>query len=560
MKGIKDTSTETFRQLLGNGLSYTVPKFQRDYSWTREQWDDLWQDIEAVRAGIDPAHYLGYLVLQTQNNKNYSIIDGQQRITTLCLLVLAVIKVLEDFVEEGIKPAENQQRVNSFRSSYIGYLDPVSLVAQNKLTLNRNNDDFYRQKLVTLQDLPKRGLKASEKLLKNCFEWFHGKVKSQFKTGEHLAEFLDEIVDKLFFTVIQVDDDLNAFRVFETLNARGVQLSSADLLKNYLFSIVDAEGSHSSEMREMESLWSNALNKLGGQRFPEFLRTYWNSHKKTVRKNDLFKAIRREVKTKVDAFNLIRDLDKSADLYIALRTPEDEFWSSHIEIRYKLRDLKLFQVRQPIAVLMAAYDNLSLDRFKTLLRSIVIVSFRYNIIGGFNANEQETVYNDIALKLRSGEAFDLNMLRTVYPADSSFKAEFSNAEFRKTSKNHKIAKYILAHLEKQQYSTNVDWISQDLTIEHILPDSESENWMDIDDQTFDRIVYRLGNLCLIERNLNQEAGVLGYSDKKAIYRKSRIASTASIPDKFDQWDENAVNSRQNELARLATGIWQLNIN
>ncbi len=433
MKGIQDTSSNTLRQLLGNGLRYNIPKFQRDYSWTNEQWDDLWQDIEAVRRGDEPAHYLGYLVLQTEDDKNYKVIDGQQRMTTLSLLIVTVIKVLQDLIDREIDPKNNAIRRDTFRNSYIGYLDPVTLVAVNKLTLNRNNDDFYRQKIVPLQTLPQRGLNSSEKLMRNCFNWFYNKIRKQFTTGESLASYLDEIIDKLFFTVITVNDELNAFRVFETLNARGVQLSSADLLKNYLFSVVDTQGSHESEIIEMESLWSKVISKLGNQKFPEFLRIYWNSKNKTVRKSELFKVIRRNISHKGDAFSLIRDLEHSADTYIALRNPDDELWIGEQDIMSLLEELKLFQVRQPIALLLAAYEELPITQFNRVLKAISIISFRYNIIGGLNPNEQEVVYNNAALKIRKGERFEEKMLESVYPKDNSFETEFSNMKIKKQS-------------------------------------------------------------------------------------------------------------------------------
>ncbi len=71
-----NTANQTYRQLMGNGLAYRVPRFQRDYSWTQDEWDDLWQDIQGVLAGGEPAHYMGYLVLQTQDNKAFHVIDG----------------------------------------------------------------------------------------------------------------------------------------------------------------------------------------------------------------------------------------------------------------------------------------------------------------------------------------------------------------------------------------------------------------------------------------------------------------------------------------------------
>ena len=84
-----NTANNTFRQLLGNGLSHHVPPFQRDYSWTDEEWDDIWQDmLNLSEPDGEPAHYMGYLVLQSSDSKRFAIIDGQQRLTTLSVLVL----------------------------------------------------------------------------------------------------------------------------------------------------------------------------------------------------------------------------------------------------------------------------------------------------------------------------------------------------------------------------------------------------------------------------------------------------------------------------------------
>ena len=559
MKGIQDTSSSTLRQLLGNGLKYNIPKFQRDYSWTNEQWDDLWQDIEAVRTGEEPAHYLGYLVLQTEDDKHYRVIDGQQRMITLSLMILAVIKTLQELIDQNIEPEKNGIRRDTFRNSYIGYLDPVTLVAVNKLSLNRNNDDFYRQKVVPLENLPQRGLNSSEKLIRNCFNWFHNQIKKKFTTGEALASYLDEIIDKLFFTVITVNDELNAFRVFETLNARGVQLSSADLLKNYLFSVVDAQGSHSSEILEIESLWSNVITKLGNQKFPEFLRIYWNSKNKTVRKSDLFKVIRRSISNKGDAFRLIRNLGNSADVYIALRSPEDELWKGEDKIKQYLDELRIFQVRQPIALLLAAYEELSIPDFTKVLRSIVVISFRYNVIGGLNPNDQEVVYNNIALKIRRGERFEEKLLEPVYPQDNSFETEFSNTEFKRTSRGHKITRYILGKIEKQANHKHLDYFADLYSIEHILPESPGNNWDEIEDDTLERCVYRLGNLALLEKNLNEKADNLSYEDKKPILGQSGVGVTSIIPERYPEWNEQSITTRQRQLAKIATAIWRLNI-
>lgn len=99
MKGIQNTSTENYSTIIGNNKMFMVPKFQREYSWGSEQWDDLWQDIETMRSEKDD-HYMGYLVLQTADDKNYQIIDGQQRFTTVTILILAAIPSRIEVLEE----------------------------------------------------------------------------------------------------------------------------------------------------------------------------------------------------------------------------------------------------------------------------------------------------------------------------------------------------------------------------------------------------------------------------------------------------------------------------
>lgn len=556
MKGIRDTSSDTYRQLMGNGLRYEIPKFQRDYSWDTEHWDDLWQDICSLNAD-ESEHYMGYLVLQSSDNKNFQIIDGQQRLTTMSILILAVLKCLHELTDKGIDAEQNIRRKDALMNSYIGYLDPVTLISKNKLKLNRNNDDYYRNHIVPLLPLPLRNINISEKQMRSCFTWFYERIKKVHVTGESLAGFVDSIVDKLFFTVIKVSDELNAFKVFETLNARGVKLSSADLLKNYLFSVVDSTTPHKSELDEMEHLWSKVIGKLGSEKFPEFLRFYWNSLNKTVRKNDLFKAIRKDIKTKGDAFSLIRELNTSADVYMALQNPDDDLWKGKQEISNYLRELKLFQIKQPFSLLLATYNSLDELEFKKVLKTCSIISFRYNIIGSLNPNEQENVYNSVALSIRKNRHVNINNLRDIYPDDERFETEFANKILKNTSRNNKIVKYIFAEIERYKYHTDIDLNSDLYTVEHILPESPGDAWSYLTEDILERSVYRLGNLTLLEKKLNKDIGIDGFKDKKAAYAKSSIQVTRSISEYYGEWTEETISKRQAKLAVEAKSIWRL---
>ena len=175
-----NATNNTFRQLMGNGLSYRVPLFQRDYSWGPDEWDDLWQDIVALFGDDpEPAHYMGYLVLQSADNRAFDTIDGQQRMTTLSLLMLAAVSHLSDLAAPDDPRDPQTRRAEQLRASYLGYLDPVSLVPRSKLTLNRHNDSFYQNYLVPLERLPQRGLNASEHLLRRAFFWFKERIRER---------------------------------------------------------------------------------------------------------------------------------------------------------------------------------------------------------------------------------------------------------------------------------------------------------------------------------------------------------------------------------------------
>ena len=139
-------------------MFYKIPRFQRDYSWTLEQWEDLWTDI--LNTIEDPSqendsHYMGYLVLQSTDDKTFEVIDGQQRLTTLTLIILAVIKNLQRLIDEKNEPEQNIQRINQIRQTYIGYLDPVSLVLEHVL-LQILLPLFHNQYLPQKSLLPRR--------------------------------------------------------------------------------------------------------------------------------------------------------------------------------------------------------------------------------------------------------------------------------------------------------------------------------------------------------------------------------------------------------------------
>ena len=559
------TENNTYRKLIGNGLSYRIPRFQRDYSWTETEWDDLWNDISNTIQESEPAHYMGYLVLQSDNDKQFDVIDGQQRLTTLSLVVLATLKNLKNLVDLQKRSEDNQKRIDQIRSTYIGYLDPVSLVPKSKLTLNRNNDHYFQTYLVPLQQLPQRGFKASEHALRKAFEWFDKKIQSIVKSsddpGKQLAEFVENMSDKLFFTVINVTDELNAYKVFETLNACGVRLSSTDLLKNYLFSVLSRNKDDENELKALDDRWEKIVSRLGAESFPDFVRTHWNSHKNFVRASDLFKTVRGKVTTREQVFTLLREMDEDVDTYLALTQPEGASnWST--KLKKYAKELKMFKVRQPFPLLLAAKRNFEENEFQNILRGCVVAAFRYNVIGNLPTNEQEPVYFSIAKDINEKKITNstevLQSLKSIYPSDESFKQSFSEKIIKTTdSRNNKLVRYILCELEYQDNQQDHDIDSDSFTIEHVLPQNPENGWNQFTDEQVDNFVYRIGNMALLEKGKNNEIANHEYIEKSNSYKNSTFGLTRKIAETWSEWTVGKIESRQKELAKLALTIWRI---
>ena len=132
-----NTDTEDLKELLSNGKSYSVPPYQRDYSWKTEHWEDLWEDLLTVEASEED-HYMGAVVLETQERKQYRIIDGQQRMASLSILILACVECLYDLAAAGVDTANNRERAAELERSSLGTKDPASLRITPKLPDHTN--------------------------------------------------------------------------------------------------------------------------------------------------------------------------------------------------------------------------------------------------------------------------------------------------------------------------------------------------------------------------------------------------------------------------------------
>lgn len=560
------TENNTFRKLIGNGLSYRIPRFQRDYSWTQDEWEDLWQDLlGTVQPDGEPAHYMGYLVLQSSDDKTFDVIDGQQRLTTISILVLAVLKSLQRLVDAGDNVEANRTRSEQIRNSYIGFLDPVTLVAKPKLTLNRNNNSYWQTHLVPLGNLPTRGFRASEHALRKAFEWFDKaisqRIVNEADKGRALAQFLESASDRLFFTVITVTDELNAYRVFETLNARGVRLSATDLLKNYLFSVLDRGQQVDYELESLEERWEAMVSRLGAEDFPDFLRVHWNSRRAFARQADLFKTIRSRIGDRGSVFELLRQMEEDLDHYLALVQPDSSSWTP--EAKFLVRTLITFQVKRPFSMLIAARRGFSDEEFTALLRDCVVLAFRANVICGWSAGEQERAFSEAALGIAEQRVLSrnqvLDFLRNVYPSDKTFLGHFAEKAIRTTqSRNNKVVRYLLTKLEHHVSSrAELHLDSDTLSVEHVLPQNPGPEWGPMTETEVEALTYRLGNMTLLSTRDNSRVGASDWHTKRAILQNSEFEISRRLAEENVEWNAERIASRQVWMAKQAAAIWRI---
>ena len=556
------TQFTNFNTIIGNGKSYQVPIYQRDFSWKENEWEDLWDDIEEIPN--DKTHYLGYLVLQRpdENVEEYLIIDGQQRITTLSLLALAVCKLLKDWAEERVETENNLIRYEEERKRYIGNFSLSRLATDPKLKLNRNNNDFYRTYLLNLRrHVAMSKLKPSQRLLQQAFDYFYEQLSKKFKdnkSGAELSEFLEKIVGTgLVFSIIEVKSELDAFKVFETLNARGVKLSTADLLKNYLFS--KAAKLSELELEESETLWQGISDSLQSNNLTVFIRHYWNSRYNLERESTLFKGIRKHIKDAEQSFALLKSLENNVIFYAGFSNPFDEIWQKGEQIQLKV--LRYLGVTTCYSLMLSALQFLPREDFENLLKEIVAISFRYNI-SDRNPNEAERVFSNAAILVSKGDLKTVRdialQLKTLYVPDDDFTQLFSTEKINFRQKKELI-KYILVKMENQLSGKENQIEDATSTIEHILPQKPAQVWDDSfppDIQT--DYINRIGNYTLLEASINYKlSNEMTFDEKLEFYKTSNFTMTKEHLH-FTEWSPETLQQHQQKMAKWAKGIWKSN--
>ena len=543
----------TNKRTIGELLSMTnppivVPEWQRDYSWTTGEVETFWLDLVAFLDRFPEdniqgrEYFLGSVVLVLQPDAHL-LLDGQQRAATATILLSVIRQYLARFKEDAAT------RINQ---RYITDYDDASDRNTYKLTLNRYDRDFFRN---DVQDDPGKGKPPDPKLKSHglirkarlffteTFEEKYtqlGEGKEAFKWALRVQRVL---TDHMAVVTVTSDDEDSAASVFETLNDRGIGLSTPDLLRNLLIRRAGEE-----DREEIVECWLDVLEVEEDGRVQDFLRHYWLSRQGDVKTRRLYREIKDYVEDNdIDSLVLSRDLRQAANQYRELVAARHE----DPETAELLEDLRDLGAKALLPAVMSAVDVGTEQEARYLLDALVRFFVRYNLIGNLENSRLETVAYRLAQRLRKERDFAHahRVLEEAVPKLDSFETQFASVSISR----QKSARYLLRKLEQQHRVTEeIDVAAPHrVHVEHIYPKLPKHRW-----PRHSQTINRIGNLTLLSRRLNQAIRNGSFDDKREAYRKSELLQTQVLAD-LNEWSPDAIEARQTEQARHARSIWKL---
>lgn len=564
MSKIIDADELTIKALLDiSGNAYSVPNHQRQFEWSKEQWNDLWDDINM--GSVDDSHFLGSIVVIPSDRaqvsiNNFEINDGQQRLTTITIL-LSVIR-------DCAKKLGNDDFAKYISDHYLfsNYFEGGARRELPKLKLGKlDNEQLKNVFLGRLQDSSKQyGHRIYE-----CYNFFNFKVEG-FNL-QQLEDLKNRIIDKVIIVHINVADKLNAFRLFETLNDRGLALSAVDLIKNHLLMKASAEGNDTTVVDFIVEEWIEMYEKIRDyDPVTFFYRFMLSEYPGKISARQLYEEVNKKSKNwgSKEIIEFTRKLNASATIYIELISGK----IGNLKIDRRLQDIKSFEAGPSYTLLMKITPlfkdgRLNEDQYLKVIGFIESFHIRWGICGQ-STSRLNDIYNQICTRLKFENSDEIlggiedNYLSWASPInDSVFKTSFQE-EFAQFSASR--TKYIIWKLGKPagEVSLNFD----EVHTEHILPQTLNEKWilelekatgMNVEEikRTHDLLINKIGNFALIKGEWNISMSNRVFTTKKESYVKSEIQPTQELSGR-DGWTFDDIIERTSNLADIAVQIWK----
>ena len=538
---------------------FVVPPYQRSYSWQTSNVDQFMIDvINSFNTGA-AEYFLGTIVL-IKNDSDYGIVDGQQRLATTSLLLAAIKTYLKKNGED--------ERAKSLERFLVDV--DVDLEATYRMTLNGTDNAFFSE-LINNTDykITKSDPKSAQNManaLKIIDSHIAAFIKSSSDPVNHLASLVKYIREKLKVIKIVVTDESNAFTIFETLNDRGLDLSVADLLKNYLFS--HAGKTHIEEAKIQWATIQATLGTVGDEAMlPTFIRHYWISKYESVTNNDLFKKIKLKIHNKDEALALLKDLADASKDYASLQNAQHERWRSlGMATEINIQHLNSFRFEQTKPLLLSILRNFSDAQLPKTLEKMVHWSVRIQVAGDTRTGQLSVklkavidAINAQGSQVRTSKTLGRKLLsESLVPNNKVFTEAFSQITPRIA-----LARYYLIKLEnmkRQEEGGKGEMVPDDspneVSLEHILPltISDQADWPAFTAEQASEYHGRLGNMTILQAKDNSKIGNLSFANKKPFLAASEITITSDLGN-APTWDPTAIEMRQQELSRLAVKAW-----
>jgi hypothetical protein len=537
-----DFSHDQLGHLLADKL-LEVPRFQRAFSWEKIHVEEYLQDLEKARQkSADNAYFMGTAVFANPaaDGGRLQIVDGQQRLATTAVFIIAI----RDLLEEYGKPEQAKNMTKRYLKGYV--LSEEAVV--ERLILSPKDVGAYNTLLdgdFTVAD--------AEHPLTICYQTCRDHLLNLAPEAHDYAKLMEisaQLEEKVQVLVAVASGFGEAYVIFETLNDRGADLTTADLLKNFLFS---KAGSH---MRYFEDTWvslESSFDKAG--ELVRFIRFEYASRHGAVSIRRLYRAVQDDVET-TDARKYLERLLKARDVYKALRDPENAYWSNvDIEVKDALLAYRRFGFESSFPVLIAALLKWPKKSAAKLVVKMAKWSVRAQFDGRIGGQASEEAFGNAAVAISSGSATTQAAVRSqlskLIPTDSAFKSAFTAYGNVPSPR----AKYLLAMLERASELKRggrpkpFDWASTAVNIEHVLAQSDA-----VGDESLSEVVSSIGNLALLERKLNRDLGAKRFEDKKSTYLNSDFSLTRDLAGEA-VWAKSQIEARTRSLADLACSAW-----
>lgn len=566
---MKISSTDRDIKAVLNTGFFVIPRFQRPYSWDRENVDDFWNDLISAES---PDYFIGSMVTYKAKDGAYWVVDGQQRLTTITMALAALRNAFasEGFhdLADGVQTLVERKDVDNVprfilktETSYPYFQEKI----QKQGTADLDGDDHFEEKklkaaFAALESYV-QGVVSAKKTLT------HGDVeKKKVETSKALIDIRDRLLAlKLIF--IEVDEENDAYNIFETLNTRGKDLAVSDLVKNHFTRLIKPQNKQvdiaKAKWEEIQEIIEGSSADLS---LDAFLHHYWLSKHEYLTIKKLFKQFRKKV-IFANAKDYLAELVRDAKTFRQIHETSYRKWMPQEGgIRGSLEALSLFQVTQPTPMVLSIMREFNGGRLKPkhATRALAAIE-RFHFMATAVTSQHSSggisaMYSAAARKLAACTSEEERLkviddliakLRERVPTQEEFEVGFASILYSDAfTKQRKLVRYVLSRFFAEDNPAVTADFSH-MTIEHLRSQVDATT----DDEK--RITAELGNLIFVPAKLNSDLDSKGFAQKKAILAKNNVVVDKEVGAATD-WGLPQIVTRTKRLAtRGYKKLWKI---